>query len=241
MARSQGLQPQTAIMNIIPVLDLMGGIVVHAKMGERRGYRRIESALSRSAKVIDVIEAFINLAPFNSFYIADLDAISGTGNNFSAVVQVKKQFPQISLWVDCGSISECSAIFIEGFGEIVLGSETQETLVRLASNRKALLSLDFLGNTFVGPLEVFDTPILWPRRVIVMTLARVGAGVGPDFERISFVRARAVSRQLYAAGGVRNADDLSRLREIGVDGVLVATALHNGSIQAKDLLLELKY
>ena len=37
--------------------------------------------------------------------------------------------------------------------------------------------------------------------------------------------------QVYAAGGVRNEDDLAALVKSGVAGALVATALHQGAIR----------
>ncbi len=40
---------------------------------------------------------------------------------------------------------------------------------------------------------------------------------------------------LLAGGGVRNADDLRRLKASGCDAALVATALHDGRITAADV------
>ncbi len=68
-----------------------------------------------------------------------------------------------------------------------------------------------------------------------MTLARVGAAAGPDLARATDILARAGGRQVFAAGGVRDARDLRALRAAGVAGVLVATALHSGAIGAADL------
>jgi phosphoribosylformimino-5-aminoimidazole carboxamide ribotide isomerase len=42
-------------------------------------------------------------------------------------------------------------------------------------------------------------------------------------------------RRVYAAGGVRDMDDVRALRDAGASGVLVATALHEGKIKAGDL------
>ncbi len=67
-----------------------------------------------------------------------------------------------------------------------------------------------------------------------MTLGRVGADAGPDFERLAAVR-RASGAALYAAGGVRGADDLAALARAGIAGALVASALHDGRLSAKDL------
>ena len=72
-----------------------------------------------------------------------------------------------------------------------------------------MLSLDFRGDAFQGPQEILAEPALWPRRVIVMTLARVGSGAGPDLARLAAIRSIAGGREIYAAGGVRDAADLS--------------------------------
>ncbi len=68
-----------------------------------------------------------------------------------------------------------------------------------------------------------------------MTLARVGAGQGPDYERLAGIIARAGGRRVHAAGGVRDAGDLHRLAEMGVAGVLLASALHDGRLSRADI------
>jgi phosphoribosylformimino-5-aminoimidazole carboxamide ribotide isomerase len=99
-----------------------------------------------------------------------------------------------------------------------------------------VLSLDFRGEEFLGPPEVLDNVDLWPERVIVMTLASVGMGAGPDLVRVAGIVARAGERRVYAAGGVRGLDDLLALKRAGAAGALVATALHEGKIKAGDLI-----
>jgi phosphoribosylformimino-5-aminoimidazole carboxamide ribotide isomerase len=68
-----------------------------------------------------------------------------------------------------------------------------------------------------------------------MTLARVGSGAGPDLVRLASIQSIAGDREIYAAGGVRNADDLRALKDAAVSGALIATALHEGRIGAADL------
>ncbi len=64
-----------------------------------------------------------------------------------------------------------------------------------------------------------------------MTLARIGAGEGPDWARLALIRDQAgPEREVYAAGGVRDAADLERLAAEGIAGVLVASALHGGKL-----------
>ena len=98
-----------------------------------------------------------------------------------------------------------------------------------------MLSLDFRGDVFQGPTQLAADEMLWPQRVIVMTLAKVGTGSGPDFARLGEIRAQAPMHEIYAAGGVRHGDDLRALAKAGIDGALVATALHDGKITRQDL------
>ena len=63
-----------------------------------------------------------------------------------------------------------------------------------------------------------------------MTLARVGSGMGPDWGRLEAIKNAGRGRRVYAAGGVRDADDLSALAERGIAGALVASCLHNGTL-----------
>ena len=69
-----------------------------------------------------------------------------------------------------------------------------------------------------------------PREVIVLDLARVGSGAGPDVEAIAEIHAAFPELELLAGGGVRDADDLRALEDAGAAGALVATALLRGAI-----------
>ena len=71
--------------------------------------------------------------------------------------------------------------------------------------------------------------------VIVIDLARVGTGTGLDLALISRVREAVPGLTLLAGGGVRGPEDLTRLVDAGCDGVLVATALHDGRLGADDV------
>jgi uncharacterized protein related to proFAR isomerase len=66
------------------------------------------------------------------------------------------------------------------------------------------------------------------REVIVLDLARVGSGAGPDVAAIAEIHAAFPGLQLLAGGGVRDAADLRALARAGAAGALVATALHRG-------------
>ena len=68
-----------------------------------------------------------------------------------------------------------------------------------------------------------------------MTLDRVGKHYGPDLERLRQLRNSAPLTALYAAGGVRNPDDLHTLQATGCAGALLASALHDGRLSTSQL------
>jgi HisA/HisF family protein len=226
--------------SIVPVLDLKRGEVVHARAGDRSRYEPLRSPLAPSSEPGAVLRGLLSLAPFRRFYIADLDAIEGRGSHGVLVAALARQHPGVEFWLDAGFATAAAARAAASPGLVaVLGTETLASAVELAeAGRDAagcVLSLDYRGERFLGPAEAEAEAELWPDRVIVMTLSRVGSGTGPDLARLGEAVRRAGSRHIFAAGGVRDAQDLSRLAALGVAGALVATSLHDGRLDRASL------
>lgn len=130
-------------------------------------------------------------------------------------------YPRLDFWVDRGAagLDATRAWLASVPGRLVVGSESQEdasALRTLREENRIVLSLDFRGEAFQGPEQLPHDHAFWPERVIAMTLARVGAGAGPDVGRVAAIGRKA--RAVYAAGGVRNRDDLETLAGIGAAG-----------------------
>jgi len=219
----------------------MGGQVVRARMGDRASYRPLESLLSPTSDAVAVVRGLLAVYPFPALYVADLDAIQRDGDNFSALRHIRAEFPKLQIWVDNGAADAAAleAVIEADLGTPVIGSESQRDgrlIAQHKDTRRAVLSLDFRGDVFQGPDEILRNSALWPSRVIVMTLGRVGSGAGPDLKRLRAIRSVAGGRDIYAAGGVRDAADLSALKAAGAAGALLATALHERRIVAADLV-----
>lgn len=227
-------------MDVVPVIDLMGGEVVHARRGARGDYRPIASRLVTGSGPLAIAAALMRLAPFRTLYVADIDAIRGRGGHHRAVAALAAAHPGVELWVDRGEpdLDLLDEIAPEERGVDVVGTESFEDVRSLAQalrTPRAVLSLDHDATGPIGPQAAHAGPEIWPDRVIVMTLGRVGADEGPDVARVAEVVAKAGAREVYAAGGVRGADDLRRLQEVGAAGALVASALHDGRLTPEDL------
>ena len=226
---------------VIPVIDLKGGVAVHAKGGKRADYRPLETPFGPAADPLAIARGLLDVTGSTALYIADLDAIEGRGNNYSLCRDLADVLPTTTLWVDAGfsDADEC-AFWLPLGATLVIGSETLASYdnwkdIHANLGDGAMLSLDFDGATMRGPQTLLAETELWPERLIVMSLDRVGTGEGPDLDRLKSVCAREGERTVYAAGGIRNSGDLAKVKETGARGALVATALHTGAVTQKEI------
>jgi uncharacterized protein related to proFAR isomerase len=222
---------------IIPVLDLKHGAVARARAGDRANYQPIVSPLAADSAPASVLRGLLGLAPFPIVYIADLDAIGGEGDHRATLWSLAAATPQVAFWLDGGFTTLASARPVLRPGIVpVFGSETLADADALAAVLAArgpdgfVLSLDYRGGALLGKADIERRIELWPNRLILMTLDRVGTGGGPDIEGLRRLRERAAPRAVFAAGGVRSETDIIALEEAGIVGALVATALHDGRL-----------
>ena len=240
-------------MKVVPVIDILNGKVVHAVRGKRRDYQPLKSVLCDSSDPLEVAETFKTLG-FSELYVADLDAIIDCSEDFQVFKRISDK-TDLKLIVDAGVTSKDRArsLLSSGVSSLVIGTETLGTMsfvdeaVKAFGSARVVVSLDLRGDkVLVKPgfdgctdplsllIEFEDLGVL---RVIVLDLARVGSGEGVNIDFLKKVF-EDVKMNVYVGGGVRNIWDLVELRNLGVSGVLVATALHTGKISIEELQRE---
>jgi phosphoribosylformimino-5-aminoimidazole carboxamide ribotide isomerase len=236
-------------LKVIPVIDILNGLAVHAVRGRRQEYQPLQSTLCKSAKPLEVAKAFKTLG-FSDLYIADLDAITRSQVNFQTLNYIADE-TGLRLMVDAGiaNLETAKRLLDNGVSKIVIGTETLENegfvgeAVRIWGNDHIVVSLDLIGDKVLvklgfrgrkDPLCLLNEfKRMGVLDFIVLDLARVGSceGVNLDFLK----KALEENVNVYVGGGVRDIDDLIWLENLGVSGVLVATALHSGKILVEDL------
>ena len=230
-----------SMMQIIPVIDLLNGMVVHAKMGDRSNYQPIQSALCKSSEPIVIVNALLELYPFERIYIADLDAITGQGNHAAIIKYIQEQYPSLEICLDAGIRQANNLLAWQDLTLThVIGSEniaSTSDLIEISDhlNGNFILSLDSNHSGFLGCADLQTNTDLWPENVILMSLAQVGANQGANLALLEKFKRYSKEFNLYAAGGVRNIDDVNTLKQFGIHGALIATALHNKKISADDI------
>lgn len=219
----------------------MQGQVVRAVRGNRQAYRPVVSRLVEGSDPVTVACALLDHCASRRLYAADLDALTGRPAQAAVLRALLQARPDLEFWVDAGFRRAADADDLcervgSGAERIVpvFGSESIASADDLAAisqrDADAVLSLDRRDGHRLDAAGCWDRPALWPARVIVMTLERVGADSGPDLDTLAEVQARAPKAQLVGAGGVRDGADLDRAATAGAWAWLVASALHDGRL-----------
>jgi HisA/HisF family protein len=238
-------------MRIIPVLDLLGSQVVRGVAGRRDQYRPLQTRLVEGSDPVSVATAIRSTFGYSQFYVADLDAIL-TGEPNQSILQALCA-ARFSLLVDAGirRSQDAGPIFGIGVEQVVAGLETVESpqelaeLVRHHGCGRIVFSLDLrdgkiLSNGSAWPSEAFEVAEsaidAGCTELIVLDIARVGTGGGvPTLGLCDQIRRTFPSVTILTGGGVRGVEDLRALDRAGIDGVLIASALHDGSIRQSEL------
>jgi len=242
-------------MQIVPVLDILGKVVVRGYKGERNRYRPVTSKIIESPDPVHVARVVLQITGSKDMYVADLDALQNKGDNLDILKDVQSK-TGATLWIDAGTgkagqvdallrkVPDCKA---------VIGSETLETaedFYRISSDcpgKRMIFSLDIKRGI---PLTPEDSPFRnksveegvqllakngW-KEVILLTLDGVGTGKGLPTELFRRSAEIAPGVRFFAGGGLRSRNELAGLKAVGVTGVLVASALHEQWLTEKDIL-----
>jgi phosphoribosylformimino-5-aminoimidazole carboxamide ribotide isomerase len=219
------------------VLDILNGAVVHGVRGERSRYEPIErhSSLVSSS---DPLQVLGQVMPREA-YVADLNRLMGTGDNLAAIKDISER---TKLMADIG-------IGISGPEDIhllpkrvlpVIGTETgsMDLIAGASQERPVVVSLDMKNRRVLyGDSSLKLDPLYLLRKlkdfplksVIVLELDRVGTSSGIDAAFLETCASTSV-HPLILGGGVKDVEDLRVLEDIGFQGALVATAVHNGNV-----------
>jgi len=230
-------------MLIIPVIDLSNGVVVHAVRGKRELYQPITSAICDSYNPESILSAFLELYPFKIIYIADLDAIQGKKNHSRIINKFAENYKECEFWVDAGleHVRAKKSDYVGKNIKLILGSENNISLTEyqniINSKPEILLSLDFNENGLINNSYLLNNSSIWPKKVIVMMLHRVGSNDGVDTKHLENIVALNKNSEIYVAGGIKNSNDIKILNSKNIKGCLIATALHQQKITKKELNL----
>ena len=249
-------------MRIIPVLDIAGGVAVHARGGDRSRFAPVESALApdHPGDAIALLRACREQLGAEECYVADLDAIAGGAVQrllLRELANFETGFAG-AMMVDAGTSTPGGALEVLACGasQIVVGLETllifadRSTIVGVVGPTRTVFSLDLrldipvlhpamqdAHGAVASPLTLAEQAVeQGVRAILVIDIGRVGTGCGVDVGLLETLRRRFPDVRLLAGGGVLSCRDLARMRDAGCDGALLASALHGGKITPAEVI-----
>jgi phosphoribosylformimino-5-aminoimidazole carboxamide ribotide isomerase len=234
---------------VIPVLDIMDSIAVHAKKGERANYQPINLKLIRSTNPIEIVDYLKFECKFEEFYLADLDAITKYKPNFEILLEIL-DVPDIRVMIDPGIRNKGDLLKFSEFklNKLILGLETIENVdvikesLEIFGHSKIIVSIDMYREKIISnvsrlgaqnPLQVVkEIEDVGVKEVILLDLFRVGQKIG-GIPPLSTEIQNKFNGTVLIGGGIKNYQDLLMYKDREFSGVLIATALYDGSIDVE--------
>ncbi len=186
-------------MDVIPVIDVRHGVAVAAVRGQRANYRPLVTPLAAGSDPAAIARGYAAPVYLPAALRGRSRRHRGEGpQRRSARGNWHAPFPVRGF----GSTTARPPRMLPGaspmkgmrrwsWGANALGAPTMSP--RFAPCRAIATCCRSISRTtsFAGPQQVLDEAQHWPEAVIVMTLARVGSGDGPDLDRVASIVAAA--------------------------------------------------
>ena len=226
-------------MIVIPAIDLRAGRAVRL----RRGDPNEETAYADHP--VEVAQRFQEQGA-RRLHVIDLDAALGEGDNRESVREIcRSVVVPVQVGGGIRSLEAAAGVLDDGASRTILGTaaaadssfveraveEFAERVVVAVDVRRGRLMLD--GWREVGP-ELEPTLVALndagAPRYLVTAIARDGTLEGPDLTLYRQVL-KLTERPVIASGGVRNADDVWALRDVGCEAAVTGKALYEKTLK----------
>ena len=223
------------MIEVIPVLDLMGSLAVTGKSGKREEYKPLESIFATSPNPVEIALS-LKRAGARRIYIADLDAITGQGSNIQIIQEINHLIP---VMLDFG-VQDFKA-FEFGLNiawQVIVATETLrdirelKKIFRVFPKSRIVVSVDTKNGQLYSKnlnmtLEEFRDVLIQldPGEIILLDLTRVGTQQGINRELIK----KFEKFDVIPGGGIK-LQDIKMLSSMGIRKILAGTALHQGKI-----------
>jgi len=231
-------------MIVIPAIDLRGGRAVRLMQGDP------DAETTYAADPVEVAVRFQEEGA-RRLHVVDLDAALGDGENRERIEAICRAV-QVPVQVGGGirSNDDIGAVLGAGAKRVILGTAAaaDPAFVRRAVEEHAeaiVVAVDVRGGHVMvkgwqeeGPALDDALPALddaGAPRYLVTSIARDGTLKGPDTKLYEHML-KLTQTPLIASGGVRDADDVWALRELGCEAVVTGKALYEKTLKLAQVI-----
>ncbi len=229
-------------MEIIPAIDISGGKCVRLFKG-KKGTEKVYYE-----NPLDALDFWINQGA-QRLHFVDLDGAWGSNKNKEILRNmIMKASNKLKVQIGGGIRSYNMAIELIKLGadRIIIGTlavkrpEIVEELAKNIGSESIIVALDYKDGKIAthGWTEQTDKdPFTFGKiianlgagYILFSAVEADGAFTGPDFKNIEKM-VKSVDIPIYAAGGVRNEDDILKLKKTGAIGVIVGKAFYENKL-----------
>lgn len=239
-------------MQIIPVIDIRNGFAVRAIAGDRGRYQPLKTRLTESVEPAEILKALQREYDCGVGYVADLDGIERSYINRCVLGEMART--GVRLMVDAGvsSPNDAEQILELGASSVIVSSESLSDIDQLPNYLQqcgaasVVFSIDLKHGRLMAahsqwmnrsPLDLICRVVEHGvRQIIVLDLAVVGTGTGiPTLALCREIKQRWPDLNLVSGGGVNCSACISAATNAGLDGLLIASALHDGRLNVQDI------
>ncbi len=235
-------------MEIVPAIDISGGKCVRLYKGEK-GTEKVYFE-----NPLDALDFWLAQGA-KRLHFVDLDGAWGTDRNkeiLKKMIIKATGGAKIQIGGGIRSIEAAMELIIIGADRVILGTlaiqnpNVVEILANKIGSNHIIVALDYKAgkisthgwtkDTDKDPFTFgHDIAKLGAGYILFSSIESDGAFTGPDLVNIKKM-VKSVPIPVYAAGGIRNMDDLDNLKKTGVYGVVIGKAFYEQKISFRKLL-----
>lgn len=234
-------------IKIIPAIDIIGGKCVRLSQGD---YDRKTVYNENPLEVARMFED----AGINRLHLVDLDGAKAKhivnykvleqiasktklvidfGGGLNSDEDLKVAFESGAAMVTGGSIAvkepDVFLSWLEKFGseKIILGADAKDGKIAVSGWQESteLSVIEFIAEFHTKGIS----------KVISTDISRDGMLSGPAFELYTEIMETLPKVEIIASGGIASMEDIYKLAEMGVPGVITGKAIYEGKIGLKDI------
>jgi phosphoribosylformimino-5-aminoimidazole carboxamide ribotide isomerase len=235
------------MIEIVPAIDVIGGKCVRLSQGDYSQKKEYHS------NPVEVAKSFED-AGIKRLHLVDLDGaknkkitnlavleniarstslIIDFGGGVQSNEDIETAFNAGARQVTGGSISVKNRSLFEswigkyGSSKIILGADSKDEKIAISGweENSGLDVYEFIGSYLNKSIEY----------IICTDISKDGLLAGPSFALYQSILSKFKHVKLIASGGVTTMDDVRKLNEDGLYGVIIGKAIYEGTIQLKEL------
>ena len=238
-------------MQVIPAMDIISGQCVRLTKGN------FKSKKVYSQNPLKIAQIF-QKAGFKKLHLIDLDgARAGKIKNWETIEKIAQS---TNLKIEFGGgirdARDIKTLLDSGINKVILGSlalkdpDKFKKIVKKFGD-KIIAAVDIMGKKICyrgwqketqKELSSFlkDLIKMGVKTIICTDIERDGALRGPNLSLYKRLVPKFKNLKIIASGGVRNIEDLKKLSQIGLTGVIVGKAIYENKISFNELKIFLK-